>query len=113
MNAGCGGRSGALCVRCLLACVCAFIMPVLFLYVLYVVYNASVSMGGGEMSIFCICNVYLSQLGAIIVFNVYLPVKCGESSFEKRQGFTSYMWSLQWPEVRKLEKKKSLMLIIV
>lgn len=90
MNAGGDGRSGALCVQCLLACMYVCIMPVLYLYVLCVVNNASVSMGVRVcVSVFCICNVYLSQLGAIIVFNVYLPVKCYESYFDKMQGFVS------------------------
>lgn len=51
MNAGCDGRSGALCVQCVLACMYVYIMPVLYLYVLYVVNNASVSVRGGGFSI--------------------------------------------------------------
>lgn len=80
---------------CLLACLYVFIMPVLYLYVLYVVSNASVSMTRGEVSIFCIRNVYLSQLGVIMVFNACLPVKCYVSYFEKMQGFVSYVRILQ------------------
>lgn len=47
MNAGCDGRSGALCDQCLLACMYVCIMPVLYLYMLYVVNNASVSVRRG------------------------------------------------------------------
>lgn len=43
------------------------------------------------MSIFYIHSVYLSHLGVIIIFNVYLPVEPYESYFDKMQGFICYM----------------------
>lgn len=43
------------------------------------------------MSIFDIHSVYLSHLGVIIVFSVYLPVEPYESYFDKMQGFICYM----------------------
>lgn len=50
--------------------VCTYACAVL-VCAIYVVNNASLC-GRGVGSVFCIHNVYLSELGAIIVFNVYL-----------------------------------------
>lgn len=63
------------------------------------------------MSIFYIHNVYLSQLGVIIVFNVYLPVEPHESYFDKMQGFICYMQNLHQAEVCKLEENSVVLIV--